>query len=143
MSMAYLRSLISLFLQIFVHVIGSGERWFVFCYNQRHKQFEVLTYNNSSKSWSTGESNCMTIISKLEAVLDQPLVCNRKQAHVQWKEMDKVCKYDGGLLAMRFLEHYDGEPNWLMDDMNLVIQLKKHKASILLYLLNHKLNDEA
>lgn len=45
--MASLLRLTSLFLQMFVPVFDSDGRWLVFCYNQRHNQFEFLSCDES------------------------------------------------------------------------------------------------
>lgn len=132
--MASLLRLTSLFLQMFVPVFDSDGRWFVFCYNQRHNQFEFLSCDDSIDSWNLGDKYCLKIYSKLHGTLGHFLACNRKQAHVDWKVGSDVGS-DVGLLALNFMEHYNGEPN---PNMSSVTQ--NYKASILQYILYHTLN---
>ena len=72
-------------------------------------------------------------------MLGYSLLCHTKQARVAWEGMQMNSDYDGGLLAMLFMEQYNGEQNWQKDDMSVLSCLTQN-ASILMYRIHHKLN---
>jgi len=103
--------------QIFFPVLHEG-KWVIFCVNNRHSRMEIMNINVSKNEAVQLRSSCLPVF--LYGMKQVKTGNVKKPSFDNWKynfvEISKTSAR-ATLVAMRFLENYDGSLSFKEDDL--------------------------